>query len=149
AEICESGRGVRDGAWSCTEPSEDMTEDDLVRRMVGRDPDELYPKQDVEPGQVALSVRRLTREGVFTDVSFEVRHGEIVGLAGLVGAGRTEVARAVFGIDRWDAGSVQVDGRTLRPGSPSAAMSAGLALVPEDRRAQGLVMIHSIERNST
>ncbi len=72
-----------------------MTEDDLVRRMVGRDLDELYPKQDVEAGDVALSVRRLTREGVFTDVSFDVRRGEIVGLAGLVGAGRTEVARAV------------------------------------------------------
>jgi rhamnose transport system ATP-binding protein len=92
-------------------------------------------------------VRRLTREGVFTDVSFEVRRGEIVGLAGLVGAGRTEVARAVFGIDRWDAGEVEVDGRRLTNGAPSTAMAAGLALVPEDRRAQGLVMDMSIERN--
>lgn len=77
---------LRDGAWISSEPTEGMTEDDLVRRMVGRDLDELYPKQDVEPGEVALSVRRLTREGVFTDVSFDVRHGEIVGLAGLVGS---------------------------------------------------------------
>ena len=92
-------------------------------------------------------MRRLTREGVFTDVSFDVRHGEIVGLAGLVGAGRTEVARAVFGIDRWDAGEVEVQGRRLTNGAPSAAMAAGLALVPEDRRAQGLVMDMSIERN--
>ncbi|MGW7789197.1 sugar ABC transporter ATP-binding protein [Streptomyces tricolor] len=149
-EIFEIGRRVttlRDGARIAGAPLAGMTEDDLVRRMVGRDLDELYPKQDVEPGEVVLSVRRLTREGVFTDVSFEVRRGEIVGLAGLVGAGRTEVARAVFGVDRWDAGEVEVAGRRLRGGAPSVAMAAGLALVPEDRRAQGLVMDLSIERN--
>jgi rhamnose transport system ATP-binding protein len=76
-----------------------------------------------------------------------VRSGEIVCLAGLVGAGRTEVARAIFGIDRWDAGSVEIDGRSLPPGSPTAAMSAGIGLVPEDRRQQGLIMDFSIERN--
>ncbi|WP_349261493.1 sugar ABC transporter ATP-binding protein [Actinocrinis sp.] len=148
-DLCDTVTTLRDGGWIATEPVAGLGADDLVRRMVGRDLDSLYPKQDAQIGEVALDVRRLTREGVFTDVSFQVRRGEIVALAGLVGAGRTEVARAVFGIDRWDAGSVQVDGRTLRPGSPSAAMSAGLALVPEDRRAQGLVMMHSIERNST
>jgi rhamnose transport system ATP-binding protein len=101
----------------------------------------------VAPGPVVLKVDRLTREGDFTDVSFVVRRGEIVALAGLVGAGRTEVARAIFGIDRWDAGSVEIEGRRLPPGSPSAAMAAGIALVPEDRRQQGLVMDFSIERN--
>ncbi len=146
-EICRTVTTLRDGAWIASEPLDGMTEDDLVRRMVGRDLAELYPKQDVTPGEVALSVRRLTREGVFTDVSFDVRRGEIVGLAGLVGAGRTEVARAVFGIDRRDAGEVEVDGRKLTNGAPSTAMAAGLALVPEDRRAQGLVMDMSIERN--
>ncbi len=80
-------------------------------------------------------------------MSFVVRSGEIVALAGLVGAGRSEVARAIFGIDRWDAGTVEVDGRRLPAGSPSAAMAAGIALVPEDRRQQGLVMDFSIERN--
>jgi rhamnose transport system ATP-binding protein len=109
--------------------------------------DALFPKVPAEPGQVVLKVDRLTREGVFTDVSFDVRSGEIVALAGLVGAGRTEVARAIFGIDRWDAGSVQVDGRSLPPGSPTRAMAAGIGLVPEDRRQQGLVMDFSIERN--
>ena len=115
--------------------------------MVGRDMDALFPKVPTEPGAVVLKVDRLTREGVFTDVSFEVRSGEIVALAGLVGAGRTEVARAVFGIDRWDAGAVEVSGRRLPPGSPTAAMAAGVALVPEDRRQQGLIMDFSIERN--
>ncbi|MGW2032786.1 MULTISPECIES: sugar ABC transporter ATP-binding protein [Streptomyces] len=146
-EICQQVTTLRDGAWIAGEPLAGMSEDDLVRRMVGRDLAELYPKQEVRAGEVALSVRRLTREGVFTDVSFEVRRGEIVGLAGLVGAGRTEVARAVFGVDRRDAGEVEVGGRRLANGAPSAAMAAGLALVPEDRRAQGLVMDMSIERN--
>ncbi|MBR7830803.1 sugar ABC transporter ATP-binding protein [Actinospica sp. MGRD01-02] len=146
-ELCQRVTTLRDGAWVASEPVEGLTESDLVERMVGRTLDELYPKQAAEVGEVALEVSRLTREGVFTDVSFTVRSGEIVGLAGLVGAGRSEVARAVFGVDRWDAGSVKVSGRELRPGSPSLAMAAGIALVPEDRRAQGLVMEMTIERN--
>ncbi|GHG93292.1 sugar ABC transporter ATP-binding protein [Streptomyces rubradiris] len=146
-EICQKVTTLRDGTRIATEPLAGMTEDDLIRRMVGRDLAELYPKRHVRAGDVALSVRRLTREGVFTDVSFDVRRGEIVGLAGLVGAGRTEVARAVFGVDRRDAGEVEVAGRPLPNGAPSAAMAAGLALVPEDRRAQGLVMNLSVERN--
>jgi len=145
--LCQQVTTLRDGALIASEPVAGLTEDDLVRRMVGRDLDELYPKQEAAIGDVALSVRRLTREGVFTDVSFEVRRGEIVGLAGLVGAGRSEVARAVFGVDRWDAGEVEIDGKPLKAGAPSLAMAAGLALVPEDRRAQGLVMEMSIERN--
>jgi rhamnose transport system ATP-binding protein len=148
-DLCDTVTTLRDGGWIATEPVAGLGADDLVRRMVGRDLGSLYPEQHARIGEVALDVRRLTREGVFTDVSFQVRRGEIVVLAGLVGAGRTDVARAVFGVDRWDAGSVRIDGRALRPGSPSAAMAAGIALVPEDRRAQGLVMIHSIERNST
>jgi rhamnose transport system ATP-binding protein len=145
--LCQRVTTLRDGGRIASEPVEGLGEDDLIRRMVGRDLDELYPKLPSEVGPVALSVRRLTREGVFTDVSFEVRGGEIVGLAGLVGAGRSEVARAVFGVDRWDGGEVQVAGKPLKPGAPSLAMAAGLALVPEDRRAQGLVMGMSIERN--
>ncbi|MFE9002185.1 sugar ABC transporter ATP-binding protein [Streptomyces sp. NPDC007875] len=146
-ELCQRVTILRDGRWVASEPLTELTQDDLVRRMVGRDLAELYPKQDSRVGETALSVRRLTREGVFRDVSFEVRRGEIVALAGLVGAGRTEVAQAVFGVDRADAGEVRVDGTVLRPGSPTAAMDAGLALVPEDRRQRGLVMEMSIERN--
>ncbi|MEV4101791.1 sugar ABC transporter ATP-binding protein [Nonomuraea sp. NPDC049649] len=145
--LCQRVTTLRDGAWIASEPVAGLTHDDLIRRMVGRELGSLYPKQDSEAGEVALRVERLTREGVFTDVSFEVRRGEIVALAGLVGAGRSEVARAVFGIDRWDAGTVHVAGRPLPPASPTAAMAAGLALVPEDRRQQGLVMEMSIERN--
>jgi len=148
--LCQRVTTLRDGHLIATEPVADLTADDLVRRMVGRHLATLYPEPTPPPtesDEVALKVERLTREGVFTDVSFEVRPGEIVALAGLVGAGRSEVARAVFGIDRFDAGRVTVAGRPLPPASPTAAMAAGLALVPEDRRMQGLLMDMSIERN--
>jgi rhamnose transport system ATP-binding protein len=145
--LCQRVTTLRDGQLIASEPVADLTPDDLIRRMVGRALDTLYPKADAPIGEVALRVDRLTREGVFTDVSFEVRRGELVALAGLIGAGRTEVARAIFGVDRWDAGSVTLAGTPLPPGSPTRAMAAGVALVPEDRRAQGLVMDLSIERN--
>jgi len=145
--LCQRVTTLRDGQLIASEPVAGLTPDDLIRRMVGRALDTLYPKADAPIGGVALRVDRLTREGVFTDVSFEVRRGEIVALAGLIGAGRTEVARAIFGVDRWDAGSVTLAGTPLPPGSPTRAMAAGVALVPEDRRAQGLVMDLSIERN--
>jgi rhamnose transport system ATP-binding protein len=145
--VCQRVTVMRDGRHVLTKPIEELTTQSIIRAMVGRDMDALFPKVPSEPGRVVLKADRLTREGEFTDVSFEVRSGEIVALAGLVGAGRTEVARAIFGIDRLDAGSVEVDGAQLRAGSPTAAMAAGVGLVPEDRRQQGLVMDFSIERN--
>ncbi|WP_448626343.1 sugar ABC transporter ATP-binding protein [Geodermatophilus sp. URMC 64] len=148
-DLCDRITVMRDGQWVSTDPTAELTVDQVVRRMVGREVSSLFPKQDVEPGEVVLEVRGLTRHGVFSDVSFDVRAGEIVALAGLVGAGRSEVVRAVFGVDGYDAGSVRVDGRELRKGSPAAAMAAGIALVPEDRRQQGLVMELSVERNAT
>jgi rhamnose transport system ATP-binding protein len=117
--------------------------------MVGRSLEALYPKEKVEPGQVVLRVRNLRRAGVFKDISFEVRQGEIVGLAGLVGAGRSEVARAIFGIDPLDSGEVSIGGTTLSSHAPQAAMAAGIGLVPEDRQQQGLVMEMTVMRNAT
>jgi rhamnose transport system ATP-binding protein len=147
--LCERVTIMRDGRHVCTELVADLTVDDMIRRMVGRDLSALFPKQDVPPGDVVLEVDRLSREGVFSDISFSVRAGEIVALAGLVGAGRSEVMQAVFGVDKYDSGSVRILGKRLKPGSPRAAMAAGMALVPEDRRQQGLVMELSIERNVT
>jgi rhamnose transport system ATP-binding protein len=147
--ICDTVTVMRDGAVVHDAAVVDMTTDDMVRRMVGRELGALFPKQDAQVGERVLEVKRLTREGVFFDVSFEVRAGEIVALAGLVGAGRSEVARAIFGIDRTDAGHVEVSGRKLAPGRPLAAMQAGIAFVPEDRRMQGLVMDLSVARNAT
>ena len=145
--ICDTITVLRDGEVTWDGPAAGLTTDELVRKMVGRELKQLFPKQAAEIGPSVLEVSRLTREGVFTDVSFEVRRGEIVALAGLVGAGRSEVARAIFGIDKRDAGTVTIDGVAIKNGSPSAAMAAGIGLVPEDRRQQGLVMDLSIERN--
>ncbi|HMC48441.1 MAG TPA: sugar ABC transporter ATP-binding protein [Caballeronia sp.] len=140
---------MRDGLKVFDAMTADMTIDSIVSKMVGRDLDTFYPKADVVPGEVRLSVRNLTRDGVFKNVSFEVRAGEIVALAGLVGAGRSEVARAIFGIDQVDAGEVHIAGKPLQLGRPQAAVRAGLALVPEDRRAQGLALELSIARNAS
>ncbi|WIX76592.1 sugar ABC transporter ATP-binding protein [Amycolatopsis carbonis] len=148
-DLCQRVTIMRDGRHVSTDAVEEVTVDEMVRRMVGRDLDALFPKQDVEPGAVVLEVDGLTREGVFRDVSFSVRAGEIVAFAGLVGAGRSEVVQAVFGVDERDAGVVRLNGKKLKPHSPRAAMAAGMALVPEDRRQQGLVMDLSIERNVT
>ena len=139
---------MRDGAKVFDAPTATLTTDTIVAKMVGRDLDTLYPKPDVPAGDVMLRVRGLARSGVFRDVSFDVRAGEIVALAGLVGAGRSEVARAIFGIDALDAGEVRIAGARLKTGRPALAVKAGLALVPEDRREQGLALDLSIARNA-
>jgi rhamnose transport system ATP-binding protein len=144
---CQRVTIMRDGRFVRTAPVEDLTIDAIIRSMVGRDLESLFPKTATEAGAVVLEVDNLQRAGVFHDISFTVRSGEIVALAGLVGAGRSEVARAVFGIDRFDSGTVTVAGRPLTGGSPQAAMAAGIALVPEDRRQQGLVMDMAIDQN--
>lgn len=140
---------MRDGAYIATHRTSETSVDEVVRQMVGRDISSLFPKAEAPIGEVVLAVRGLGRPGVFSGIDFDVRAGEIVGLAGLVGAGRTEVARAVFGIDRYDTGTVTVDGVTLAPHDPQAAIAAGIGLVPEDRRKQGLIMELSVGRNAT
>ncbi len=145
--ICQRVTVMRDGRHVFTRELAGLTADDLVRAMVGR---EMVPRAAGErgtPGDHVLQVERLTREGVFTDISLEVRAGEIVALAGLVGSGRSEVARAIFGIDRYDAGTVLMRSQGLRRASPAAAMAAGIGFVPEDRRQQGLVMDMSVQQN--
>ena len=147
--LCDRVTVMRDGAYIDTHRTADVDADALVRQMVGRDVAALYPKEPAAIGEPLLTVRGLTRAGVFDGIDLEVRRGEIVALAGLVGAGRSEVARAVFGVDRYDSGTVEFLGRTLPPHSPRAAIEAGMAFVPEDRRKQGLVMDLSVARNTT
>ena len=144
---CQRVTIMRDGRFVSTAPVEELDVDAIIRGMVGRDLSSLFPKTPTDPGKPMLEVDSLCSEGVFDDISFTVRSGEIVALAGLVGAGRTEVARAIFGIDPRSSGSVRVDGRELPAGDPRAAMAAGVGLVPEDRRQQGLVMDMSIDQN--
>jgi rhamnose transport system ATP-binding protein len=145
--ICQQVTVMRDGRHVLTRELAGLTADDLVRAMVGRDMPDRSADEHNAPGEPVLTARHLTREGVFTDISFDVRAGEIVAFAGLVGSGRSEVARAIFGIDRYDAGSVTVSGKNLRKASPAGAMAAGIGFVPEDRRQQGLVMDLSIQQN--
>ncbi len=138
---------LRDGRLVCTRPGAGLSRDELVRFMVGRDVAHGPPMRDAAPGAVRLEVRGLGHAGAYSGISLTVRAGEIVGLAGLVGAGRSEIARAVAGVDRPDTGQVRVDGRLLRPGRVRGAVGAGLALVPEDRREQGLVLAMSVAAN--
>jgi len=147
--LCQRVTVMRDGRHISTSELAGLTVDDLVRSMVGRDLGALFPKIDVEPGAVVLEIENLSRAGVFSDISFQVRAGEIVALSGLVGAGRSEVMQSAFGVDPRDSGDVRVRGKSLRKGDPKAAMRAGMALVPEDRRQQGLILDMSIERNAT
>ncbi|MDN4471734.1 sugar ABC transporter ATP-binding protein [Demequina zhanjiangensis] len=148
-ELCDTVTVMRDGEYIATEPIAETSVDALVRQMVGRDVTTLFPKTEAPIGDVILKIDGLTRTGVFHDVSLEVRSGEIVALAGLVGAGRSEIVRAAFGVDPYDSGTVEVKGRRLKPGNPAAAMHAGLALIPEDRRKQGAVLDSGIARNIT
>jgi rhamnose transport system ATP-binding protein len=146
-EICQRVTVMRDSRHVFTRELAGLTADDLVRAMVGREMAGRAAGERGTPGEPVLQIEHLTREGVFTDISFEVRAGEIVALAGLVGSGRSEIARAIFGIDRHDAGTVVIRGRTLHRASPTAAMAAGVGFVPEDRRQQGLVMDMSVQQN--
>jgi rhamnose transport system ATP-binding protein len=148
-ELCERATVLRDGHHVITAPTSELTSADLVRHMVGRAVS-LFPRSaSAKIGDVLLDVRNLTRVGAFRDITFSVRSGEIVGLAGLVGAGRTEVARVLFGIDRPDAGEVLLEGKRVVFGSPSAALGAGIAYVPEDRHLDGLVGGFTISENVT
>jgi rhamnose transport system ATP-binding protein len=148
-ELAERVTVFRDGSRVATAPISELTTEQIIHQMVGRELETLYPKTDVEPGEVILDVKHLTRNGVFEDVSFQVRQGEILGFAGLVGAGRTEVARVIFGIDRADAGEIRLGGKPVQIHSPEAAMHYRISYVPEDRRQHGLIMDFSIARNMT
>jgi rhamnose transport system ATP-binding protein len=140
---------LRDGKYVGTRAMADVTTDDLIRMMVGRSLDELFPKQAVAAGEVVLEVSGLGVAGSFSDVSFQLRRGEILGMAGLIGAGRTNVARALFGTEPATTGTIKLDGKVVTIRSPDAAMALGIGYVPEDRKEHGLVLAMSIADNIT
>jgi ABC-type sugar transport system ATPase subunit len=140
---------MRDGKIVETKPTSELTEEELVNLMVGREVGNLYPKPEAEIGEVLLRVEGISREGVLKDCSFEVRSGEILGFAGLVGAGRTELARAVFGADPVDSGRVELEGREIQVKSPQAAIAAGIGYLTEDRKGAGLALQLGIDHNIT
>lgn len=147
--LCDVITVMRDGSYVATNLTTDTTEDEIIRQMVGRSVDNLFPKQEAKIGEPVLEVEHLTSVGVFEDVSFTVRSGEIVCLAGLVGAGRSEIARAVFGVDHYDSGSVRMGGVRVPRKNPAVAMRLGVGFVPEDRRKQGLAMTAGVQTNIT
>lgn len=147
--ICDRVTVFRDGQYVATKRIQDTDRDDVIRMMVGRELKESIPKRPAPIGEPVLEVRGLTRKGVFEDISFTVRRGEIVGIGGLVGAGRTEVARAIFGADPIDAGEILVNGKPVRPRSPREAIELGIGLVPEDRKSLGLILNMAVRENTT
>ena len=146
--LCDRATVFRDGRHVITAPTSELTTASLVRHMVGREVS-LFPKEASTLGEPLLEVRGLSDAAGFRDVSFTVRAGEILGLAGLVGAGRTEIARVLFGIESRTAGEVLLDGKPVNFRSPSEALRAGIAYVPEDRHQDGLVLDFSIANNIT
>lgn len=140
---------MRDGKVVATLPRDQIDEQKLIRLMVGRDLENLYPKPEATIGDVVLRVESITRAKILHDCSFEVRSGEILGFAGLVGAGRTELARAVFGADPIDAGTCWLNGRQLRIKNPTAAIHHGIGYLTEDRKKNGLALNLGVDQNIT
>ena len=138
---------LRDGKIVGSAPISEISRDEVVRLMVGRDLDETYPKVPAFLGRPVLELSHLSRRGVLDDISFTVHAGEVVALAGLVGSGRTEIARCLFGADRWTTGEMRLDGKPFRPASPNDAIQAGIGFVTEDRKEQGVVLSLSVREN--
>lgn len=138
---------MRDGATVSEKKIAITSLQTVIKEMVGRELTELFPKTDHVIGDVVLEVNDLTNPAYFRNISFNVRAGEIVALAGLVGSGRSEVARSIFGVDSYESGSVKIKNKALKKHSPHAAMEEKIALVPEDRRQQGLFMVAGVNRN--
>jgi len=150
AQIVDRVTVLRDGRHISTDDFADVSIDDIVARMVGRTLDDAYPSRQSTPTeQVLLDVRELRREGVFGPVSFTLRKGEILGFAGLMGAGRTEVARAIFGADRPDGGTIELHGRPVTIRSPREAIHHGIAYLSEDRKKEGLALPMPVAANLT
>ncbi|OKP70659.1 D-xylose ABC transporter ATP-binding protein [Ensifer adhaerens] len=146
-EIADEFSVFRDGKFIGTHASSDVTRDDIIRMMVGREITQMFPKEEVPIGDVVLSVKNLALDGVFRDVSFDVRAGEILGIAGLVGSGRSNVAETLFGVTPASSGTISIDGKTLSIDSPNTAIRNRMAFLTEDRKDTGCLLILDILEN--
>jgi inositol transport system ATP-binding protein len=147
AEIADEVSVFRDGRFIDCRPAAGLNRDDIIKMMVGREVTEMFPKETVPIGAVALSVRQLTLNGVFHDVSFDVREGEILGVAGLIGSGRSNVAEALFGVKPADSGTIAIAGEAVQVDSPRTAMAHGMAFLTEDRKETGCFLDLSVQEN--
>ena len=148
-ELSDRVTVLRDGQYINTYVTKDTTREELVAAMVGRQLTEFYVKDSVPQDEVFLEVKNLSREGVFQNVSFTLKKGEILGVSGMVGAGRSEVARAIVGIDEKQSGEVLLEGKPLDIKKPIDAINAGIVLIPENRKEEGLVLENSVRFNTT
>jgi inositol transport system ATP-binding protein len=146
-EISDEFSVFRDGKYVGTHAAADVTRDDIIRMMVGREITQMFPKEEVPIGEVVLKVENLTLEGVFHDVSFELRTGEILGMAGLVGSGRSNVAETIFGVTPATSGRIEIRGQPVVVDSPRTAMSHGMAFLTEDRKETGCFLILDVLEN--
>jgi len=140
---------LKDGRYIDTRQVAGVTMEELVRLMIGRDLEDVYPRRKAEPGEVVLDVSHLAQAHLAKDVSFQLRAGEIIGFAGITGSGRTEAARVIFGADRATSGEMTLHGKPYRPRSPRDAINHGIALVTEDRKRQGLLLKLQVFFNTT
>ena len=146
---CDTVTVMRDGHTIVTKPISEISMDEVVRHMVGRSIDEFYPERTTVPSDVVLDVQGLQPKGFKHDISFQLRKGEILGVAGLMGAGRTEIMRAIFGVDNHNGGSITVNGKPLKCKKPEDAIKAGIAFITENRKSEGLILDFSIGSNIT
>lgn len=145
--ICDRITVMRDGKTVDTQAIADTSFDEVVRKMVGRELTERYPARSPSPGEVVLEVKNLSAKGRFDNVSFAVRAGEIVGVSGLMGAGRTEIMRAIFGLDPLDSGEIYMRGKKVAIRKPTDAVKHGIGFITEDRKDEGLVLDFSVREN--
>lgn len=148
-EIGDRATIMRDGRYIKTLNVADATREEMIRLMVGRELKDIYPKIKVQFGREAFRVENFSRSGVFSNISFSLKKGEILGISGLMGAGRTEIVRAIFGLDKHDSGKVFLDGKEIKIKNPSDAIQAGIGFITEDRKNEGLVLPLSVGINIT
>jgi inositol transport system ATP-binding protein len=146
-EISDEFSVFRDGKYVGTHAAKDVTRDDIIRMMVGREITQMFPKEEVPIGEVVLKVENLTLDGVFHDVSFDLRAGEILGMAGLVGSGRSNVAETIFGVTPATSGRISIRGQPVTMNSPRTAMRHGMAFLTEDRKETGCFLILDVLEN--
>lgn len=146
-ELCEMVTVLKDGKWVDTLPVAKTNEDELVSKMVGRNIADMYSIKHFEMGETVLEVKNLTKKGSFENINFELHKGELLGFFGLVGSGRTEIMRAIFGADQYDSGEILVHGALCSIKSPTDAIKYGIGLLPEDRKTQGLTLQTSVKEN--
>lgn len=145
--LCDSVTVMRDSKHIVTKPTTELTNDSLIQYMVGRTLENLYPKKPVKSGETLLEVKNMTREGEYYDVSFKAKRGEILGFSGLVGAGRSELFRSIFGATKPDKGEVYISGKQCVINNPGDAIKHGIAFLTEDRKSEGLTLSFTVKEN--